>query len=146
LVENPEVREMLMAEPTVREGIRRAQSVELAITGVGTVQEEASSFLRTGHLTRTDLAQLRSQGIVGETCGRFFDIQGCYEEFEINRRIVGIELSALRRLPRVLAVARGLPKVEPILGVLRGKYLTVLATDDITARAVLAMADEQKVG
>jgi DNA-binding transcriptional regulator LsrR (DeoR family) len=141
LVEHPHVREMLLAEPTVREGIQRAQAVELAILGIGTVQEEASSFLRTGHLTRADLAYLRNQGIVGEMCGRFFDAQGCYENFEINRRIIGLELNALRRIPRVLAVARGLLKAQSILGALRGKYLTVLATDDITARAVLALAE-----
>lgn len=142
LVENAQVREMLLAEPTVREGMERAQGVQLAVLGIGTVQEEASSFLRTGHLTRHDLAYLRTLGIVGEMCGRFFDEQGCYEDFEINRRIIALELGGLRRVPRVLAVARGLAKAQSILGALRGKYVTVLATDDITARSVLALAEK----
>lgn len=140
LVEQPALRAMLAEEHSVREGLQRARSVALALTGIGTVQEEAASFLRAGHLSPADLAHLRSLGIVGETCGRFFDAQGRYAGFAINERVVGIGLDDLQRIPRVIAVARGLPKAASILGALRGRYLTVLATDDLTARAVLALA------
>jgi DNA-binding transcriptional regulator LsrR (DeoR family) len=143
LVEQPTLRSMLVHEPSVREGLQRGRGVALAITGVGTMVEEASSFLRAGHLTAAELAQLREQGIVGETCGRFFDAWGRYEDFAINERVIGIALDDLRRIPRVIAVARGLPKARSILAALRGRYMTVLATDDITARAVLAAADEE---
>ncbi len=141
LVEQPALRAMLMEEPSLREGLQRGRSVNLAITGIGTVVEEASSFLRAGHLTADELLALREQGIVGETCGRFFDAQGRYAGYAINERVVGIGLDELSALPRVIAVAHGLPKVLSILGALRGRYMTVLATDDVTARAVLA-ADE----
>lgn len=139
LVEKPEVRTIFLNEPAVREGIHRGQSVQLAITGIGTLDEKASSFLRAGLLTLHDLSQLRRMGAVGETIGRFFDIHGRSDGIEINQRIIGIELDDLRRIPEVLAVARGIPKAASILGALHGRFLTVLATDDITARAVLAL-------
>lgn len=140
LVEQHGLRDLLAQEPSVRDGLQRAQSVELAITGVGTVVEEASSFLRAGHLSPQQLADLRAQGVVGETVGRFFDLEGRDEPYAINQRIVGITLEQLRSVPRVVAVARGLPKAQSVLGALRGRYLTVLATDDVTARAVLELA------
>jgi DNA-binding transcriptional regulator LsrR (DeoR family) len=139
LVERADVRTIFLNEPAVREGIRRAQAVQLAITGIGTLDDKASSFLRAGLLTLTDLAQLRRMGAVGETIGRFFDVEGSSNGIEINQRIIGIELDDLRRIPQVLAVARGIPKATSILGALRGRFLTVLATDDATARAVLAL-------
>jgi DNA-binding transcriptional regulator LsrR (DeoR family) len=139
-VEQEGLREMLYKEPAVRDGMARARGVALALTGIGTVEEEAASFLRAGHLSPADLATLRGQGVVGETIGRFFNAQGEWESFAINRNVVGIDLHDLRRVPRVLAVARGLPKAASILGALRGGYLTVLATDDITAGAVLELA------
>jgi len=139
-VEQEALREMLYHEPSVRDGMARARSVALALTGIGTVEKEAASFLRAGHLSSVELTHLRNQGVVGETIGRFFNAQGEWEHFAINRRVVGIDLHDLRRIPRVLAVARGLPKAVSILGALRGGYLTVLATDDITARAVLELA------
>lgn len=138
LVEQEGLRDLLAQEPSVRDGLQRARSVALAITGIGTLHAEAASFLRAGHLAPTDLAQLRAQGIVGETVGRFFDVQGC-ATYPINERVIGIDLDDLRALPRVVAVARGLPKAQSILGALRGKFMTVLATDDLTARAVLEL-------
>ncbi|MCS6826212.1 MAG: sugar-binding transcriptional regulator [Caldilinea sp.] len=141
LVEQPALRDLLLNEPSVRDGLQRARSVALAITGIGTVQEEAASFLRAGHLSPEDLAELRRQGVVGETVGRFFDVHGRFAQFDINARVIGIDLPDLRKIPRVIAVARGLPKAMSILGALRGRYMTVLATDDQTAQAVLALAD-----
>ena len=144
LVERTVTRDVLLQEPMVREALVRAKSVKLAITGIGTVQDEASSFLRAGLLSRGDLSNLRNQGIVGEICGRFFDIKGCCDGFEINDRIIGLELDELRQIPQSVAVARGTQKALSILGALRGKFIKVLATDDITARSVLAAAQANK--
>lgn len=141
LVEQPALRDMLFAEPAVRESLDRGRKVALAITGIGTVEPTASSFLRAGHLTPADLSELSSMGVVGETCGRFFDGWGRFENLAINQRVIGIGLDDLKRVPRVIAVARGLPKAPSILGALRGHYMTVLATDDLTARAVLQLAE-----
>lgn len=47
----------------------------------------------------------------------------------------------LRKIPQSLAVARGLPKVVSIFGALRGRFVKVLATDDVTAREVISLAD-----
>jgi DNA-binding transcriptional regulator LsrR (DeoR family) len=74
--------------------------------------------------------------------GRFYKIDGTMDGIEINKRIIGIELDELRRIPVSMAVARGLPKIEAIYGALRGHYVSVLATDDVTARGVLARAQE----
>lgn len=137
LVEKAAAREMFMAEPAVRNGIVRAQSAQLAITGIGAIHEDTSSFLRAGLFNRADLVQLRDQGIVGEICGRFYDINGNWQDYEINQRIIGIELENLRKIPLVLTIARGSTKVFSILGALRGKYIKILVTDDITASAVL---------
>ena len=140
LVERPEVRDAFLSEPIVRDAIRRAQAVQLAITGIGTVQDEDSSFLRAGLLTRSDLSELRNSGAVGETVGRFYDLQGAHAGIEINQRVIGMELNQLREIPLILAIARGLPKVQAILGALRAGYATVLATDAVTARSVLHLA------
>ena len=142
LVERALARDIIQNESVVGDAIMRAKSVRLAITGIGTLHEEASSFLRAGLVSRTDLAHLRSEGIVGEMCGRFFDIDGNYERFDINQRIIGIDLNDLRGIPQSLAVARGATKAKSILGALRGHFVKVLATDDVTARAILKAADE----
>lgn len=142
LVEQAASRNVLCAEPAVREGLTRARTVKLAVAGIGAVQDRASSFLRAGLLTRSDLSHLRAQGAVGEMIGRFYKIDGTIDDIDINQRIIGLELDDLRRITHSLAIARGLPKVEAILGALRGHLVTVLVTDDVTARGVLAYAQE----
>ena len=142
---DPQTDRALGAKPP-RPGKPARRPWVLALAGVGTVDDKASSFLRAGVLTLTDLAQLRRMGAVGETIGRFFDVNGSSDGIEINGRIIGIELDDLRRIPQVLAVARGIPKAASILGALRGKFLTVLATDDTTARAVLALDSDGSNG
>ena len=141
LVERADVREVFLSEPTVRDGIRRARAVQIAITGIGSVDERDSSFLRAGLLTRVDLAALRNRGAAGEMVGRFFDQQGGTDALEINQRVIGIELEDLRHIPTVMAVARGLSKAPAILGALNGRFLNVLVTDDSTARSILALAE-----
>lgn len=137
LVEKAAAREMFLAEPAVRNSILRAESAQLAITGIGAIHEDTSSFLRAGLLNQADLLQLRDQGIVGEICSRFYDIDGNWKEYEINQRVIGIDLEKLRKIPLVLTIARGSTKVFSILGALRGEYIKILVTDDITANAVL---------
>jgi deoxyribonucleoside regulator len=145
LVERAMVRDMFLSEPMVKDSISRAKNVKVAIMGIGTVQDEASSFLRAGLLTRSDLSYLRNQGAVGEMCGHFFDVDGKYDTFEINQRIIGLDLSDLRNIPQSIAIAHGSSKAQAILGALNGKFMRVLATDDITARAVLEFAGREVV-
>ena len=142
LVERAEVRAVFLGEPAVRSAIQRARSAQVAVTGIGSVDERDSSFLRAELLTRVDLAVLRNRGAVGEMVGRFFDRHGRADALEINQRVIGIELEDLHAIPTVVAVARGLNKAAAILGALNGRYLNVLVTDDVTARAVFALAGE----
>lgn len=139
LVESASVRSILLKEPAVDQAIQRAKSIGLAITGIGSVADDASSFLRVGLLTQDELSKLRGQGLVGELCGRFFDITGESAPYEFNQRVIGIELADLRNIPRVIAIAYGQDKVNSILGALRGGYLTVLATDEQTAADIIAI-------
>jgi DNA-binding transcriptional regulator LsrR (DeoR family) len=137
LVENPTVRDMLIAEATIQETLDRARKAAIALVGVGTTEAGANSFVRAGHLTELQLSALRAQGAVGEISGQHFDIDGNPANLSINRRVIGIDLEAVTHIPIVIGVARGLPKAKAILAALRGRFIRVLATDDVTAAAIL---------
>ncbi|MBV5336696.1 MAG: sugar-binding transcriptional regulator, partial [Deltaproteobacteria bacterium] len=55
---------------------------------------------------------------------------------ELNDRIIGIELDQLLKIPRVVGVAGGANKIEPIRAAMRGKLIDVLITDQATAEAL----------
>jgi deoxyribonucleoside regulator len=145
LVERAETRDALMAEPSVQSILQRAQEVYMAIIGIGSLDEKTSSFLRAGLLTSADLAQLRSQGVVGEICGQFFDINGSHIPYAINQRTIGLTLDYLQKVPHVVVVARGLTKAKAIYTALQTRYASVLVTDDETVVNVLAIAQANTV-
>lgn len=140
MVERQETRSVIVAEPSVRDALQRARNVKLAVVGIGAVQDKNSAVLRAGMLQRSDLATLRSQGAVGEIMGRFYRADGSTTGLEINDHVIGLDLNDLRRVPISLAVSRGQAKVDAVHGALRGRLITVLATDDATARGVLDTA------
>jgi DNA-binding transcriptional regulator LsrR (DeoR family) len=54
--------------------------------------------------------------------------------------MVALELGHVRAVPLVIGVASGKHKAAAILGAVRGGYVKVLVTDDVTAKEVLAQA------
>lgn len=140
-VDNQTVRDMFLEQPTISDTLNLARRANVALVGIGTTEPGASSFLRAGHLTEAQLAALRAQGAVGESSGQHFDINGSAENFDINQRVIALRLEDLYNIPHVIAVACGLPKRRSILGALRGGFIKALATDDITAHAVLDEAE-----
>jgi DNA-binding transcriptional regulator LsrR (DeoR family) len=137
IVDSEAARNMMLEQTTIIDTINRARRAHTAILGIGTTESAAASFLRAGHLTEAQLADLRRQGAVGESSGCYFDAWGNTERFDINKRIIGLNLSEVKGIPYVIAVSCGLLKKRSILGALRGGYVHALATDDATAQAVL---------
>ncbi len=141
-VDSQTVRDMLLNQPTIRDTLDRARSARVALVGIGPTAPNASSFLRARHLSEEQVAELRQQGAVGETSGKHFDIHG-RAEFDLNHRVIALRLDDLKRIPYVAAVACGLPKHRSILGAMRGGYIKALATDAMTAEAVLEAASRE---
>lgn len=135
-VDSPATRDVFLEQPSIKSTLEAARQAEAALVGIGTTETRASSFLRAGHLTEKQLLELQRQGAVGETGGKHFDINGS-AGFDINQRVISVNLSDLKRIPYVVAVACGLFKRRSILGALRGGYVKALATDAETAEAVL---------
>jgi lsr operon transcriptional repressor len=128
----------LRAEPTIQQVLKQAGDVEQAVVGVGTPTTDAT-IVQLGYLTATDAASLRAKGVVGDILGQFFDADGKVADLAIHDRRIGIELSDLRRIPKVVGVAGGLHKVQAILGALRGGFLDVLVTNEVAAIRLLEL-------
>ena len=129
----------LREEPTIQEVLKQACGVEQAVVGVGTPTTDAT-IVQLGYLTAADAATLRAKGVVGDILGQFFDADGQIVDLAIHDRRIGIELSDLRNIHKVVGVAGGLHKVRAILGALRAGYLDVLVTNELAAIRLLELA------
>jgi DNA-binding transcriptional regulator LsrR (DeoR family) len=85
-----------------------------------------------------DLRMLRKAGAVGDMLGHFMDANGEPIDHPLNRRTVAITLDDLRQIHHVVLVSGGTKKFHVTRAALRGRYASVLVTDEDTARRLCA--------
>ncbi|NLZ53160.1 MAG: sugar-binding transcriptional regulator [Thermoanaerobacteraceae bacterium] len=135
IVNSSDIKDALMKDDTIKNILKMARAVDIALVGIGNVDEN-SSFFKSGYLKHKDLELLKQSKAVGDICAHFLDIDGnvCAD---IDDRVIAISLEDLRQIPRVIGVATGEDKVSSIVGALKSGVLDVLITDEKTAKAVL---------
>jgi lsr operon transcriptional repressor len=138
MASTPSLAAALRDEPTVQQVLKQACGVEHALVGVGTPTADAT-IVHMGYLNPADVRGLRELGVVGDILGQFFDADGNVVELPIHDRRIGIELSDLLHIPKVVGVAGGLHKAEAVLGALRGGFLDVLVTNELAAIRLLEL-------
>jgi DNA-binding transcriptional regulator LsrR (DeoR family) len=141
IVDTPAIAQALLAQRNIAETLNIAAQADVALVGIGAVEPTVSSLMRAGYLKPEEFHAIRAAGVVGDICGRHFDITGQPAAPEIDERLITITLDQLAQIPMVIGVACGAPKARAILGALRGGHLDVLITDMVAAEAVLALAD-----
>lgn len=141
LVAGPGLRRRILSTPEVRQAMEFLNHLDAAVVGIGAISPQVP-LVERGYFTAATMERYRRLGARGETLLQFFDAQG-RPMAELNRRVVGLLLGDLARVPLVVAGVSGPPdKSEAILAALRGRLLHVLITDVETARRVLELAGE----
>lgn len=99
--------------------------LDLAIVGVGGNLIHNKSQWRD-LLDKTDYAILAKEKAVGEVCCRFFNENGEPIHGKLQKRIIGLTLDQLSRVPKSVAVAYGDNKAWAILAILKRGYVNHL--------------------
>ena len=141
----PELAAALKAEPAIQSVLKQACGVDQAVVGVGTPTADAT-IVQMGYLEADDVRTLHDHHVAGDILGQFFDAAGRVVKLPIHDRRIGIELTDLAQIPKVTGVAGGLHKVDAILGALRGGFLDVLVTNELTALRLLELEGAADVG
>lgn len=137
LVDRPEILTSLLSDSQIAAALNLAQRSNIALFGVGDVSEHSSPF-KVGYYNDQLLAQLQSEGAIGEIIGRFYDKNGKPCAPELQKRTLAVDLENLKQKKLSIAIAALPHKKEAILGMLRGRYCNALITDEDTAQALLA--------
>lgn len=143
VIESATVRRRVLSTPEVRQAMGFLQRLDAAVIGIGAVSPHVP-LVERGYFPAEAMAHYREQGARGETLLQFFDAAG-RPMVALNRRVVGIALQDLARVPLVVAGVSGPPdKSEAVLAALRGRLIHVLITDIETARRVLERDDAER--
>lgn len=133
--------EAIIATPPVAEALQLARTAHIYMVGLGSLESDLI-YARAGLIPSAEMEVLQTLPVAGDICGRFFDLEGRPLRSPFEDRVVGIELEDLKQARLAVGVAGGPEKVIPLLGALRGRYITGLVTDEQTAEALLQRAEE----
>ena len=131
-VSSQAVRDVLLQEDAVRETYERARRSDLVVLTCGDLTE--SLVVTYGINDAEQVRALEKAGAVGDMLGHFMDADGEAIDHPLNRRTVAISLEDLRKIQRVILVSGGAKKFAVTRAALRGRYPSVLVTDEATAR------------
>jgi DNA-binding transcriptional regulator LsrR (DeoR family) len=131
-------RDLLMAQPMLREVFTKAEGVDLAFVSVGELAH-GNTMSRLGLVSPADVDELLAAGAVGDVCARWIDKQGALVDHPLNSRVVAIAHEHLLKIPCVMVASGGRAKLKALRGVLKGGIADLVITDEETAAAVLAM-------
>jgi DNA-binding transcriptional regulator LsrR (DeoR family) len=133
-------RENLLALRQVREVLDIANGAQIALIGIGAIRPATASMFQFASLSDSDIKEItENTKAAGEILLNVIDESGKPLDTNLNQRIVGLELGALKRIPLTIGIATSQEKVKPIVAALRGDYLKVLITDEETAKEVLSI-------
>ena len=144
-VESIELAEQLMRSGTVKQTLDRARKADIAIIGIGDLNEN-SHMVNLGWFTAQDLINVRNeQGAVGDMMGYdFIRLDGSRVESMISGKMIGLNVSELKRVPEVIGIASESSKVLATLGALRTGSISILATTVNNALALLSLAEKHR--
>ena len=129
-------KEALERDPTISGVLQAAQKTPIACFTVGALSQQ-SVHVESGHLTTTEVAELRRKGAVGDILGRFINRDGRIADEAINARTIGLDPRELRDKECSICVAGGKSKHAAVRAGLIARYYNVLVTDEQTASFLL---------
>lgn len=142
LVSSSDARNILFNDPSIKETIAKFNKLTLVITGIGALQP-SQLLQKSGNIFKEEeLNLLKEKGAIGEICLHFYDKEGKPIEGEMDERVIGISISQLKRVGRVIGIAGGERKHEAILGALKGRLVNILITDHLTAEFLINIAED----
>lgn len=138
LTDTESTRNLLMTQPMLREIFERGEKVDLAFLSVGELTQNCT-MTRVGLVSRNEVDDLIEAGAVGDICAHWIDKEGRLVDHPLNSRVVALSPDKLKNIPCVVIASGGRTKSAALRGVLKNGMCDVVITDELTAKAILAM-------
>lgn len=141
LVDSEEIANTMKQDSYVRSILDLAEAATVTIFSVGSIAKD-SILYQEGFFTEEEYKYMLRSGAVGDICSRYFDIEGKIISREQDKRTMGISPESLKKKHDKIAIVTGTSKVRSILGALRGQFIDILYTDEMTARELLKLMED----
>ena len=135
-VDGEKEKELIEGIDEISKVLHMAETADMALIGIGSMQKD-SSIIKAGIRTEEEYKELIQKGAVGEIVGRIYDEKGQTVDEDLRRKMIGISLDKIAKIPVRVGISYGKDKVEAIKGAIAGGLVNVLVTDVPTAELLL---------
>jgi deoxyribonucleoside regulator len=136
IVENRHLRDALTREHNVANILEMGRKANVAVFSVG-APSRSSILVQAGYISPNEMDALLRKGAVGDLCSRFFDKDGLVCDCSLDDRTIGLNLREFYDKDSSVLIAGRPEKTNAIKGALRGQLVSILVTDETTARELL---------
>lgn len=140
VVSDSSVARSLRSDNQIATTLELGARADIALVGVGAVREGHSGLIFREYEDSLIAEELRNAGAVAHICGHHIAPDGHHIETQLCSRTIAVDPERLRRIPLVVGVAWGEDKVQPLAAVIRGRFVSALVTDRVTALQLLEIA------
>lgn len=135
-VDGGKEKELIEGIDEISKVLHMAETADMALIGIGSMQKD-SSIIKAGIRTEEEYKELMQKGAVGEIVGRIYDKNGQTVDEDLQRKMIGISLDKIAKIPVRVGISYGKDKIEAIKGAIAGGLVNVLVTDVPTAELLL---------
>lgn len=135
-VDGEKEKELIEGIDEISKVLHMAETADMALIGIGSMQKD-SSIIKAGIRTEEEYKELIQKGAVGEIVGRIYDKNGQTVDEDLRRKMIGISLDKIAKIPVRVGISYGKDKIEAIKGAIAGGLVNVLVTDVPTAELLL---------
>lgn len=135
-VDGEKEKELIEGIDEISKVLHMAETADIALIGIGSMQKD-SSIIKAGIRTEEEYKELIQKGAVGEIVGRIYDKNGQTVDEDLRRKMIGISLDKIAKIPVRVGISYGKDKIEAIKGAIAGGLVNVLVTDVPTAELLL---------
>ena len=135
-VDGEKEKELIEGIDEISKVLHMAETADMALIGIGSMQKD-SSIIKAGIRTEEEYKELIQKGAVGEIVGRIYDKNGQTVDEDLRRKMIGISLDKIAKIPVRVGMSYGKDKIEAIKGAIAAGLVNVLVTDVPTAELLL---------
>ncbi|MET0296480.1 MAG: sugar-binding domain-containing protein [Microbacterium sp.] len=136
--DDPRTKQAMWRERSTRRILARQAEMDLVVFSTGSAGSQVPSHVYSGgYLEPEDIAELETEGVVGDVATVFFRADGSSDRIALNERATGPRLDVLRRVKRRVCVVSGVSKLASLRGALAAHLVTDLVLDEASARALV---------
>ena len=138
VVDEPSTARDLMRQPEIADALSLANDLDLAVVAIGAWKANESTVW--DKVSQADRDAGTRAGAVAEISGRLVGAMGEPIHTDLGQRTIGVTIEQLANATQVIAVARGVGRVEAVVAAVKSNVVSCLVLDSSLAAAILGQA------